>query len=65
MKPSPLLILLALCAGCGEIMTNEQIIAEHKKCETAGMGSWHYENSMSAHTRLVKCVPKEVSDGVD
>ena len=61
MKTKPLLsvaVLLAVAlAGCG--MTNDEIIAEHKKCAAAGMKGDQFVNGFTGTTDRVTCVPKE------
>lgn len=46
--------LLAL-AGCG--MTNEEIIAEVKKCHAAGMKAKSFVDGLSMRTMHIECQP--------
>jgi len=52
-------IVVLLLSGCGfpkrEPMTNEEIIAEVKKCEEAGLGASMYSQGYSDATALVQC----------
>ena len=57
----PLLVVAVLLAvalaGCG--MTNDEIIAEHKKCAAAGMRTERFVNGFTSTTDRITCVPKE------
>ena len=50
--------LLAL-AGCNERMTNEEIIAAHAQCRTAGMDSRVYVTGWDYLPVAVVCFPKD------
>lgn len=57
MKPLIIIIAVVLLGGCS--MTNEEVIAECKKCEDAGMEAALVYNMWTYSTVRVDCHPKE------
>lgn len=61
MRALAITALLALVlAGCLPIpLTNEQIIAETKKCEAAGLRAVALFSGFDSRTRRIECRPNE------
>lgn len=52
-----LLLCVVLLAGCDE-MTNDQVIAEVKKCEAAGLKAQQVQNIFKYQTSRINCMVK-------
>lgn len=56
------LILTACGCGCGQQlkpMTNDEVIAECKKCDAAGLKIERVYNDWTKETIRINCVPKK------
>ena len=60
MKKIVLVMMVVLSVGCSQrpAMTNDEIIADKKKCEDAGMDYSEIINGFTYETIRVKCVRK-------
>lgn len=58
MTKSLSICVLLLIAGCGG-MNNDEIIAETKKCEAAGMDAVHLARMWDYRVVIVQCAPKD------
>ncbi len=47
--------VVIVLSGCGESMSNDQVIAEVKKCHAAGMGARMYNTAWTPATTHVIC----------
>ncbi len=53
------IITMALGAfvSCRQPMTNEEIIAAHKLCESNGMRASHFSSALGFETLKIECAP--------
>lgn len=51
------ILILILAVGCREPMTNEEIIAQMKLCESGGMEGHQYAEGFGWETVRVECRP--------
>lgn len=63
MKLPMIMSFVAFVSGCSgpPPLTNEQIIAEARKCETAGLEARTIRTGISSRISRVECVPKTES----
>ena len=52
-------IVASFLCGCERTMTNDQIIAETKKCEAAGLKADPMVNGWTGAVRNIQCIPKD------
>ena len=59
MNARTLLLCFVFLAGCFDrVMTNDQVIAEVKKCEKAGMRAQQIQSAFALRTVRINCVVK-------
>lgn len=51
------ILAILLMTGCGDPLTNDEIIAETKKCQNAGLTTGYHSNWRGELVRIV-CFPR-------